>query len=79
MSVLAVWVPETCPEHGSEARTLPNGEPACPGCRLQKAADQVALEVAAAQAAHLVRLGWRGGRPPRDAAMRQANDHTLPD
>ena len=70
MSVLAVWVPELCPHHLSEAGELPSGEPRCPGCRQD-------ARTSAKHQARLERLGWSRGRPPDDPAMRAANDQSL--
>ncbi len=70
-------------EHGGLAGRMPSGEPWCPICRAeQAAAEERARRQAEAERAHLERLrrlGFRRGRPPRDAAMRAAADDSLPD
>ncbi|MBN9374135.1 MAG: hypothetical protein J0I40_01845 [Cellulomonas sp.] len=74
--------PVTC-RHGGRAGRRPDGELWCPICRTEQA--RAAAEAEAREEAHqrhlayLRRLGWRNGRPPRDAAMRRANDDYDPD
>ncbi len=77
-----VLIPVTC-KHGSRAGRMPDGEPWCPICR-QEQARAAAQAVARDEARRrhlerLTRLGWRNGRPPRDVAMRRANDDYDPD
>lgn len=77
-----VLTPVTC-RHGGRAGRMPDGQYWCPQCRADLAAEQARaqarVEAEQARREYLRRLGWRRGRPPRDAAMRQANDDTLPD